>query len=175
MAHVIYLSLGSNIDPVQNLPRAVELLKQHLHIEAVSGAWQNPDSSGRGPDFINAAICARTDLQPAALKSQVIRPIEAALGRVRTRDKYAPRPIDIDLVVFDGKVEDLQLWDQAFLAVPLAQLQPDLQEPLSQASLAEVSARLAEGTVLIPRNEVLKQIQKVLENPPARMEPGRVS
>lgn len=167
--NIIFLSLGSNIDPGENLPRAVELLKQRLVIEAASGAWQTPDAGGRGPDFVNMALRARTNLKPKTLKRQIFRPIEADLGRVRTSDKYAPRPIDIDLMVIDDLVVDPQLWKLAFLALPVAQLYPDLQNRLTGASLAEVSARLAQRSVLIPRPEVTERIQKILESPPTHL------
>jgi 7,8-dihydro-6-hydroxymethylpterin-pyrophosphokinase len=88
---------------------------------------------------------------------------------VRTSDKYAPRPIDIDLMVIDDLVVDPQLWKRAFLALPVAQLYPDLQNRLTGASLAEVSARLAQRSVLIPRPEVTERIQKILESPPTHL------
>jgi 2-amino-4-hydroxy-6-hydroxymethyldihydropteridine diphosphokinase len=150
------LGLGSNIEPYCNLPRAVELLERQVKLVAMSRAWETPSVGQPGaPDFLNAALLVRTSLSPAELKSQVIRPIEAALGRVRTSDKNAPRPIDIDLLLYDGEVLDPELWRQAYLALPVAELLPNLTDPETGDSLAQVAVNLARQTRFKPRPTVL--------------------
>ncbi len=150
------LGLGSNIEPYCNLPRAVEMLEGQVKLVAMSRAWETPAVGHAGaPDYINAALLVRTTLDPPELKSRVIRPIEAALGRVRTQDKNAPRPIDIDLLLYDGQVLDPQIWRQAYLAVPVAELFPNLTDPESGAPLAQVAVSLARQTRFEPRPTVL--------------------
>jgi 7,8-dihydro-6-hydroxymethylpterin-pyrophosphokinase len=89
------------------------------------------------------------------LKFEVLRRIEAALGRRRGPDKYAPRPIDLDLLLYgDSVVEepDLVLPDpdlrtRPFLAAALQELAPGLIEPVAGfpgEPLAEFSRRLKE-------------------------------
>lgn len=152
----VVLGLGSNIEPYCNLPRAVEMLERQVKLVAMSRAWETPAvGAPDAPDFINAALLVRTSLDPPDLKSRVIRPIEAALGRVRTQDKNAPRPIDIDLLVYDGEVLDPQIWNQAYLAVPVAELIPNLPDPETGAPLAQVAVQLARQTRFEPRPTVL--------------------
>jgi 2-amino-4-hydroxy-6-hydroxymethyldihydropteridine diphosphokinase len=143
--HEILLSIGSNIRPQENLPKAFELLREEVHIEEVSKVWKCPAVGGDGPDFLNAALRIRTHLAPEILKRQVLRPIEARLGRVRTENKYAPRPIDLDILIVDGSVHDPQIWKQVFLAVPLADLLPTLENSENGETLSEAAARLAEN------------------------------
>lgn len=96
--HRACLLLGSNIQPEENLRRAVELLRQYFVVEKVSAAWETPAVGSDGPDFLNAAVVIHTSLDPWQLKERFLRPLEAQLGRVRTADKNAPRTIDIDIV-----------------------------------------------------------------------------
>ncbi len=153
-SHLAYLSLGSNIDPAGNLPRAVEKLVLHVSVEAVSQVWETPPAGTRGPNFLNAAVRARTQLSPGLLKSLVLRPIEAQMGRVRTWNKYAPRTIDLDIIIFDTQVLDSKLWTQAFIAVPLAELLPDFPGPAGEETLQEIAQRLSRSTLVKVRPDV---------------------
>ena len=106
----VYLSLGSNIDPAVNLPEAVARLAERLRVRAVSGVWASAAKGAPGaPPFLNAAVRVETDLLPRALKRDLLRPLEAAMGRVRSGDPNAPRQIDIDLSLYG----DLVLEDPA--------------------------------------------------------------
>jgi 2-amino-4-hydroxy-6-hydroxymethyldihydropteridine diphosphokinase len=153
--HQVILGLGSNINPYENLPRAVDLLCEQVTILAISRAWETPAVGNPAPDFLNAAIQVLTLLPPEELKQRVIRPIETQLGRVRTADKNAPRPIDIDILAYDGKILDMLVWEQAYLAVPLAELAPGYTHPETGESIASAAVRLARLTRFEPRPTVL--------------------
>jgi 2-amino-4-hydroxy-6-hydroxymethyldihydropteridine diphosphokinase len=140
--HTIYLILGSNIDPVENTRRAIRLLSERVQVLAMSTCWETPPVGTDGPNFINAAVCIQTDFEPEELKTKVLRAIELELGRVRSADKFAPRPIDLDIVIWDGQVIESQLWTLAYLALPFSELLPELLHPVSQKHLAEVAAEL---------------------------------
>ncbi len=148
----MYLALGSNVDPRRHLPLAVRELERLLDVEAVSHAYEaDPVGAPRTPTFLNAAVRIRTDLPPARLKHEVLRPLEARLGRVRSADPNAPRTIDIDIAL----VEDLTLEDaaagivvpdpdiprRAHLALPLAELAPELVHPAFGTPLGELAER----------------------------------
>jgi 2-amino-4-hydroxy-6-hydroxymethyldihydropteridine diphosphokinase len=140
------LLLGSNIDPEVNIPRAVALLNLRLEVEDVSQVWFSPAVSSHGPDFLNAAVLVRTDLQPGALKQQVLRAVEDRLGRVRSADKYAPRPIDIDIVAWDCQVTDPDVWAYAHAALPVSEVLPCEAVSAAGEPLAQVARRLLEAT-----------------------------
>lgn len=152
--HRAYLSLGSNIAPRENLPRAVALLRESLPVQATSRVWETLAVGSAGPNFLNAAVLVYTDLAPEELKDRVLRPIEAHLGRVRVADKNAPRPIDLDIVIYDARVLDSELWRHAHLAVPLAELFPTIRHPKTGERLVDIARRLAESVWLEPRPEV---------------------
>ena len=87
--HQVCLLLGSNIQPERNLPLAVRELGEQLTILRASSVWESPAVGSRGPNFLNAALLCQTGLAAEALKWQVLRPLEARLGRVRNQDKNA--------------------------------------------------------------------------------------
>lgn len=141
-----YLLLGSNIRPEVHLPQALNLLRQRAQVFAVSRVWETPPVGTAGPPFYNAAVGLLTDLPPEALKRRLLRPIEAQLGRVRTSDKFAPRTIDLDLVVYANEVLDPEVWQYAHIAVPLSEILPGLRHPKSGETLARCAARLLHET-----------------------------
>lgn len=153
--HQAYLNLGSNIDAEIYLPRAVELLKQAGRVDAVSTAWESLAVGTEGTNFLNACVLLITPLQPDELREKVLRPIEATLGRARGLDKFAPRKIDIDIVLFDETPFKLDNWEHAFVVVPLAELIPNFAHPTRGKSLAWVGAQMQISTWIVPRREVL--------------------
>ncbi len=154
LRHRVYLSLGSNIDPVENLRRAVELMRQTMPIQAITNTWETPPVGTSGDNYYNAAILALSVLTPTALKEQVLRPIEAKLGRVRTSDKYAPRPIDLDIILFDDELVDERLWTFAYLAIPLAEILPTLLNPETGLTLRQTADAMLRSQEAVPHPEV---------------------
>jgi len=153
---LVCLSLGSNIAPADNLKQALELLRQELTVLAVSRAWRTPAVGSQGPDFLNAAVLVHAPQPASQLKSQVLQDIEARLGRIRTEDKYAPRTIDIDIVVDGEQVVDPELWKYAHLAQPVAELLPDLVDPTSGQTLETIAERLRPLAGIRPCPEMLE-------------------
>ena len=156
--HLACLLLGSNIRPEDNLPLAAAQLRQHLDVLKVSSVWETPPATSLGPNFLNAALLAHSPWEAEALKQQVLRPLEAGLGRVRGADKNAPRPIDLDIIFFDGRLLDPTLWEQAHRAVPVAELFPDYLSG-SGERLDQAARRLAAVTPIRRRSEVSIQFQ----------------
>jgi len=158
------IGLGSNIDPEKNVRLAVRLLGRcdAWNLRAVSPSYSGRAVGIDGPDFCNAAVLIDTSLEPAELKAR-LRVIEERMGRVRVGDKFAARPIDLDIVLFEGfegevggtAIPDESLGEHAFLAVPVADLVPeweyrtggptlrDLAESIDREGLKRMSNELA--------------------------------
>lgn len=134
MGDVIIL-LGSNIDPAKNIREGARKLAVHLPIKNSSSVWITPAVGTSGPDFYNAAVLSSTGLQPDILKYSILRLIEEQMGRVRTVNKYAPRSMDLDVIILNGVVLESRLWDTAFILLPVAELCPTLQHPESHKTL----------------------------------------
>jgi len=149
-----YIGLGSNIKPPENLIYALQKLAEHVYVEEVAKTWESPAVGSHGPNFLNTAAAIRTQLPPELLKTLVLRRIEQELGRVRTANKNAPRTIDLDILVYDECILDPHVWTDAFVAVPLAELLPNLQHPETGETLAQIAQRLYAHTPLTLRPEL---------------------
>lgn len=169
LAELVYLSLGSNIDPERHLPLALERLGEIGRLAGVSRAYQNPPVGAEGqPDYLNAVAALEFEGNRAELR-EAVRAIEADLGRVRADDKFAARTIDID-VLWWGDTDDYaraeadpELSRLAHLAIPLSELAPALRLPDSGRRLSSVAQQLAAAAELIERPEVGAELQRRLE------------
>jgi 2-amino-4-hydroxy-6-hydroxymethyldihydropteridine diphosphokinase len=153
--HQVYLSLGSNIEPEKYLPKAVQLLKDYGQVRETSSVWETKAVGSDGPNFLNACVLFLSPIQSDQLKDQVIRPIEARLGRIRYADKYAPRTIDIDLLLFDQTPLNTEFWEFAFVAVPLAELIPDFEHPTRHEKLIRAAEQLQGQVWIVKREDVV--------------------
>jgi 2-amino-4-hydroxy-6-hydroxymethyldihydropteridine diphosphokinase len=156
-SHQAYLSLGSNIYPKTNLLKAIELLQNHGRIEKISSAWESESVGSPGPNYLNACVLLLSELEQAELKNQALLPIERELGRKRTTDKFAPRTIDIDIVIFDDRSCDDKYWEQAFVVIPLAEIHPQYENPLTGETLVKTATRLRQQLWMETRPDVLSQ------------------
>ncbi len=140
--HDVYLLLGSNIQPEQNIRAALTMLRNQASIKAISPVWETPAVGSAGPDFLNLVIYISAQFSQENLKYQVLRKIETQLGRVRSADKNAPRPIDLDILIYDNNNLEPNIWLQAHIACPLSGLLPDLVDPNTGSQLSELALNL---------------------------------
>lgn len=140
-----YLSLGSNLAPERNLASAVRSLRERFGALRVSPFYRTAAIGFEGPDFLNAAAVLDSDLGVHALNDW-LHALEDAHGRDRSGPRFGDRPLDIDIVFFDGLVTEgpgnLRLprpeLRHAFVLKPLADIAPDFVDPLSGKTLAEL-------------------------------------
>jgi 2-amino-4-hydroxy-6-hydroxymethyldihydropteridine diphosphokinase len=160
----VFIALGSNLNPILHIPQALELLADHAPITGLSRLYlTDPVGPTRQPDFVNGVVRIRTSLPPLALKQQVLRKIEAQLGRTRGEDKFAPRTIDLDILLYgdlemntpDLRLPDPEILERAFIARGLLDIDPALVLPGSSAKLASVPPRLKGALVLLRFTEIL--------------------
>ena len=146
-----FIGVGSNIAREENIREALRRLAQRARITAISTFYrQRAIGRPNQPDFINGVVTIGTDLPPSDLV-EVLRQIEAALGRCRIADRYASRPIDLDLLLVDGDVGQNSasplphpdIPNRAFVAIPLSELAPSLVLPGSGVGICEVAARFS--------------------------------
>ena len=154
--HKAYLNLGSNIEPEINLVRAIQLLKEYGEVQKISNAWESESVGAPGPNYLNVCVVFISSHGERQLKEQVLHSIEAQLGRKRTEDKYIPRTIDIDIILFDDRLLEEQVWETAFVIMPLAEIYPGYRNPITGERIEEAAARLGKGIWMEPRPDVLR-------------------
>jgi len=163
-----FIGVGSNIDPKSNIRKALIRLAERVEIHALSTFYQSQPIGPPGqPVFVNGVVAADTDLPPLVVKRDVLRQVEAELGRVRTTDKYAPRVIDLDLLIYDDIVvagEELTLPDPEIphrpcLAVSLGELAPELVLPGDGRAMRELAQGFA-GHDMTPLPEYTQKLKE---------------
>ena len=150
-----YLGLGSNVgDRREHLRAAVAALPEHgVEVEAISSIYET-EPVGEvldQPDFLNAAIRIRTELEPEPLL-EVCKAIEVEQGRMVAASRHSPRPLDIDLLLL-GDLElsserltlpHPEVTSRRFVLAPLLELDPELALP-GGTRLADALAALGPG------------------------------
>lgn len=126
MASLAVVAVGSNIDPETHIVQGLDLLAKRCPVVAVSTWYRTPAVGPDGeprddPHFINGAIALQTDDDPTALRA-LLREVEQACGRSRGPDPYAPRTLDLDLVVHRGRIVDPDALADDHVAVPVGEV-----------------------------------------------------
>ena len=148
------IGIGSNIDPEDNLQRALDRLSEQVSIQQLASIWQTPAVGSDGPDYLNSAILIESFLSLDHLKTHLLSVIEHNLGRSRSDDKSADRTIDLDILMYDGICLDDDLWSQAHVAVPAAEIFPDCANPRSGETLIQAALRLISGENFYKRTDL---------------------
>ena len=160
----VYITLGSNIEPESNLPAAVSLLKQTGDVVKVSSVYESdPVGNPDDPQFLNAALLWKTTLKPQKLKEHLLA-IEQQLNRVRDpHDPNSPRTIDLDLALYNREVFELgqrtvpdpDILVRPFVAIPLAEIDPDYVHPVVGTTLQAIAEGLSHNaTALTIRHDI---------------------
>lgn len=142
-----YLGLGSNVGSREgNLRQALKFLSGHGDaVQEVSPVYEtDPVGYADQESFLNCACRFETDLKPKELLATV-KGIEGLVGRTPTFQN-GPREIDIDILLYgDVVVESEELTipharmaERAFVLVPLADIAPDIVDPVSGKTVAEL-------------------------------------
>jgi 2-amino-4-hydroxy-6-hydroxymethyldihydropteridine diphosphokinase len=141
---VVYLGLGSNVDPEENLRLGVNELRRRYGDLVISSTYQNAAVGLEGDDFWNLVVGFESDDGPASIHDE-IEVIHGLAGRQRGADRYSSRPLDIDLLLYGNLVVDeptlrlprSDVLAYSFVLRPLAELAPDLNHPGTGRTLAE--------------------------------------
>jgi 2-amino-4-hydroxy-6-hydroxymethyldihydropteridine diphosphokinase len=148
MTDYAFIGLGTNLgDREEFLHKALDLIDRSAgRIDSLSGIYETePWGFQSENNFLNMVIRIRTELGPSALLKQ-LQSIEDQLGRVRDRNRYIPRTIDIDILLLGNKVinkADLiiphpMIRDRKFMLVPLCDIAADMIHPVLNKTFAEL-------------------------------------
>lgn len=149
---VVYLGLGSNVgDREAQIDSALDALNSpDLRLLRRSSLYETEPIGFRDQGwFLNMAAEFETDLFPKQLLHRMQK-VEMSMGRVRTM-KNGPRTIDIDVLLFGNAVINTQelevphprYRERRFTLAPLAELNPNLRDPVTHQSMAQMLAALS--------------------------------
>ncbi|WAH54026.1 2-amino-4-hydroxy-6-hydroxymethyldihydropteridine diphosphokinase [Pseudescherichia vulneris] len=148
----VYIALGSNLaSPLTQVNAAIAALGTipDSRVVAVSSFYRTPPLGPQDqPDYLNAAVALETSLAPEALLDHTQR-IELDQGRVRKAERWGPRTLDLDIMLFGSEtiatprltVPHYDMKNRGFMLWPLFEIAPELHFPDGE-TLASVLARL---------------------------------
>ncbi|CZX39838.1 MULTISPECIES: 2-amino-4-hydroxy-6-hydroxymethyldihydropteridine diphosphokinase [Enterobacter] len=135
-----YIAIGSNLaSPLEQVNAAVQALGEipQSRIVAVSSFYRTPPLGPQDqPDYLNAAVVLDTSLDAETLLDNTQR-IELQQGRVRKDERWGPRTLDLDIMLFGHEVINTErltvphydMKNRGFMLWPLFEVAPDLTFP----------------------------------------------
>jgi 2-amino-4-hydroxy-6-hydroxymethyldihydropteridine diphosphokinase len=144
----VYVAVGSNVEPERNLALATQALRREFPDVRFSPWYRNHAVGFEGADFINL-VAGFTTALPINEVIGRLHTIESLCGRPRDAPRWAPRSMDLDILLYGDLVFDEprlklprpDLLKRAFMLGPLADLAPELVHPLEKVTIAELWRR----------------------------------
>jgi len=144
---LVYFSLGSNIAPQTHLGKAIQALDEKYGLKALSHAYEtSPVGGGKDqPYFWNMVAAVDTDETVGQLRKWTAS-LEKKEGRVRTRDRFGSRTLDVDLVLSEKGITlpHPDIATKAFVLFPLLEVAPRLVLPGSGKPLMELAQQFSD-------------------------------
>jgi 2-amino-4-hydroxy-6-hydroxymethyldihydropteridine diphosphokinase len=138
-----YVGIGSNVEPERHILMAVQALRGRFGAITLSPIYRNKAVGFEGDDFLNGVIGLDTDLSVPNLKA-ALDEVELACGRQRGAARFAPRTLDLDLLVYGDKVDAAaklprgDILRYAFVLKPLADIAAAERHPVTGRTYAEL-------------------------------------
>lgn len=141
----VYVAAGSNVDPVRHLHQALTALQQIYRPLRVSPAYRNKAVGFAGEDFINLAVGFTTD-DPVTQVRQHLQQIEALCGRPPSAPKWAPRTMDLDILLYGQLISSEpglilprpDLIRRPYMLKPMVDIAPEVEHPTLHRTLREL-------------------------------------
>jgi 2-amino-4-hydroxy-6-hydroxymethyldihydropteridine diphosphokinase len=154
----VLVAAGSNIEPGRHLAVAMRELAREFPGVRFSPAYRNAAVGFAGEDFINLVAAFDSEWPPAAIL-ELLHTIEARCGRERAAPKWAPRSMDLDLLLYGDLVHESpglrlprpDLLKRPYMLGPAADVAPGMRHPTAGLTLAELWSRFDRGAhALVP-------------------------
>jgi 2-amino-4-hydroxy-6-hydroxymethyldihydropteridine diphosphokinase len=127
----VVIGVGSNIEPEHSISEAKNILAKEHHLLRCT-SWVQTKAIGflDQPDFLNGAFLIETHQGLEDFKIY-LKDLEKRLGRVKTENKFGPRVIDLDILIWNKKVIDTDVYERPFVRNAVLELIPDFNIGLS--------------------------------------------
>ena len=143
-----FVGIGSNIEPRRFLSAGIRLLRERFDSLELSPVYRNSAVGFDGDDFFNLVAGFSSAREPLDLAAD-LRAIEDRCQRDRSLPRYAPRTLDLDLLLYgdalfsiDGlEIPRPEILQRSYILKPMADLRPDMLHPAGKLSFAELWQR----------------------------------
>jgi 2-amino-4-hydroxy-6-hydroxymethyldihydropteridine diphosphokinase len=141
----VYVAAGSNVEPERYLAMALRALAAAYGPMTLSPAYKNKAVGFEGEDFINLVVGFSTEDSVAEVRQQ-LQKIEAACDRPPGAPKWAPRTMDLDILLFGDLVSNEpglviprpDLLKRPYMLKPMADIAPDVRHPTLDKTMREL-------------------------------------
>ncbi|WP_129642114.1 2-amino-4-hydroxy-6-hydroxymethyldihydropteridine diphosphokinase [Peristeroidobacter agariperforans] len=141
----VYVAAGSNVEPDKHLSVALRALASAYGPMTLSPAYKNKAVGFDGADFINLVVGFNTEDPVADVRKQ-LQKIEAACDRPPDAPKWAPRTMDLDILLFGDLVSNQpglviprpDLVKRSYMLKPMADIAPDVRHPTLDRTMREL-------------------------------------
>ena len=174
----VYVAAGSNLDPERRLAQAAQELERTFAPVRFSPWYRNRAVGFSGPDFINF-VAGFTSRWPARQVLARLHEIELQCGRLRDDPKWAPRAMDLDLLLYGELVceepglrlprPDLMV--RPYMLGPLADIAPGLVHPTAGVTIGELWRRFDRSAHPLERTESALTSRDCARRPPRESGP----
>jgi 2-amino-4-hydroxy-6-hydroxymethyldihydropteridine diphosphokinase len=146
----VLVAAGSNVEPFEHLPRALDALQARFAPITVSPAYVNAAVGFEGEPFVNLVVAFDTDLEARAVVER-LREVEAACGRDRAAPRWGPHTMDLDILLYGDLVcaepglnlPRPDLLHRSYVLRPAAEIAPERRHPTAGRTLGELWRELA--------------------------------
>jgi dihydroneopterin aldolase / 2-amino-4-hydroxy-6-hydroxymethyldihydropteridine diphosphokinase len=151
---LMYLSLGSNIHPKENLHLALSEISERYSIIGQSHIYEtSPVGYPRQKPFWNLVVVVEARESPKKIRKWV-EVFEKKAGRIPIRNPLGPRPIDIDLILWGNQVKKYKKFTlphtdietKAFVLFPLLEINPNFVHPFLKKPIIELAAKFKDSS-----------------------------
>ncbi|MFM7395722.1 MAG: 2-amino-4-hydroxy-6-hydroxymethyldihydropteridine diphosphokinase [Gammaproteobacteria bacterium] len=157
----VFVAAGSNVDAKRNLRLASSELARAFGKVDFSPAYRNVAAGFEGDDFINFVAAFDTDLPVRDVVAELQR-IEGLCGRERNAPKWAPRSMDLDILLFGNMICDEpglvlprpDLLRRAYMLGPMADVGGGIIHPLEQRTISQLWENFDRGAHPLTRIEL---------------------
>lgn len=131
----IFVGIGSSINKQENIHLGIQALQSEFGDLTLSATYESEAVGFTGGNFYNLVACFHSSLSPQALIKK-FKQIEIQQGRPENSIKFAPRTLDLDLLLHDQIINtkiDLpraEILTNAFVLLPLSEIAPSLKHPI---------------------------------------------
>lgn len=130
--NTVIIGVGSNIDAERNVSVAKRMLGEKLRVLGESKFVRTkPIGSREQQDFLNGSLLIETRLGCKQLKT-LLKRVEVSLGRGVGEDRYGPRKMDLDILVWNEEIVDPDVYEREFLRRSVIELCPELEKTLKE-------------------------------------------
>ena len=121
------IGVGSNINPENNIRLAKEKISSEVRlIRSSTMVFTKPIGYESQDDFLNGALLIETELEKESIE-KILKNIETELGRKKSPNKYGPRTIDLDILLWNDEIIDSDVYSRNFLKESILELLPDFK------------------------------------------------